>query len=91
MPTPPWPISARRGRILGGMAQHSAREPRYSAGSPFKARPVPEIEEFAVGDRVTHDKFGLGRVIKEGSGAVVVDFGAERARIASPFTRLTKL
>lgn len=50
------------------------------------------IEDFAVGDRVTHDKFGLGRVITQESAAVVVDFGeAQRARIVSPYTRLTKI
>lgn len=65
--------------------------PRYSARSPFRDRPAPDVERFVVGDRVTHDKFGLGRVITEESAAVVVDFGAQRARIASPFTRLTKL
>ena len=30
----------------------------------------------AVGDRVTHDKHGLGRVISAGSGKVTVDFGS---------------
>lgn len=65
--------------------------PRYSAGSPFRERPPAVIETYVVGDRVTHDKFGLGRVITEGNASVVVDFGNQRARIVSPFTRLTKL
>ncbi len=68
-----------------------AGETQYSARSPFRARPAPEIESFSVGDRVTHDKFGLGRVITQETQAVVVDFGSERARITSPFTRLTKI
>ncbi|KRE61195.1 hypothetical protein [Nostocoides sp. Soil756] len=74
------------------MTQRRASEPKYSARSPFSARPAPVIEDFAVGDRVTHDKFGLGRVITQESAAVVVDFGeAQRARIVSPYTRLTKI
>ena len=49
------------------------------------------IEVFVVDDRVTHDKFGLGRVIVEEDMAVVVDFGSEQVRITSPYRRLTKL
>lgn len=66
-------------------------EPKYSAGSPFRARPTPPIEDFAVEDRVTHDRWGLGRVVAHETTAVVVDFGSERVRIASPFRSLTKL
>ncbi|WP_239111737.1 hypothetical protein [Phycicoccus sonneratiae] len=51
---------------------------------------VPD-EVFEVGDRVTHDRFGLGRVIVLEPAAVLVDFGAQRARVTSPYTRLTKL
>jgi hypothetical protein len=41
---------------------------------------------------VTHDKYGLGRVVKvEGDDAVVVDFGPRKVRILSPFARMTKL
>ncbi len=73
------------------MTNRPASEPRYSAGSPFRARPTPVIEVFAVGDRVTHDKFGLGRVLTLEPAGVVVDFGAQRVRVASPYTRLTKI
>ncbi len=73
------------------MTNRSAREPKYSASSPFRARPTPVIEVFEVGDRVTHDKFGLGRILTLEAAGVVVDFGAQRARIASPYTRLTKI
>jgi len=52
----------------------------------------PPVEEFAVRDQVSHDKYGLGRVIQvEDDEAVVVDFGSCRVRILSPFARLTKL
>jgi hypothetical protein len=66
---------------------------RSLPGSPFNARPAdPPIEEFAVRDQVTHDKYGLGRVIiVEGDEAVVVEFGTRRVRILSPFAKLTRL
>lgn len=73
------------------MTTRSAGEPRYSPRSPFGARVAPPIEHFEVEDRVSHDKFGLGRVIVEEPTAVVVAFGSERVRITSPFNRLTKL
>jgi hypothetical protein len=61
--------------------------------SPFNTMPVePPAEQFAVSDQVTHDKYGLGRVILvEEDEAVVVDFGSRHVRIMWPFTKLTKL
>jgi hypothetical protein len=66
---------------------------RILPGSPFNNRP-PErpIEVYEVHDQVTHDRYGLGMVIGvEDDIAVLVDFGAQQARITSPFTKLTKL
>jgi len=66
---------------------------RSLPGSPFNARPVdPPAVQFAVRDQVTHDKYGLGRVILvEGDDAVVVDFGSLRVRVLPPFAKLTRL
>lgn len=66
---------------------------RFLPGSPFNARPAdPPVERFAVCDQVTHDKYGLGRVILvEGEDAVVVDFGSRRVRLLWPFAKLTRL
>jgi hypothetical protein len=63
---------------------------RFHPTSPFRAPPVaPPAEEFAVQDQVTHDKYGLGRVISvEDDAALVIDFGA---RITMPCAKLTKL
>ncbi len=66
---------------------------RYLPTSPFKPPPpAPPAEEFAAQDMVTHDKYGLGRVVRvEDDTAVIVDFGTQHVRIATPCTRMTKL
>ena len=66
---------------------------RYFASSPFKPPPEPPPpERFELNDLVTHDKYGLGRVVAvEGDEAVVVDFAPEKIRVVTPFARMTKL
>jgi hypothetical protein len=73
------------------MKTPSGPQRRQFPGSPFKLPPAAAIERFSVQDRVTHDKYGLGRVVGEEDGAVTVDFGSHLVRIASPFDTLTKL
>jgi hypothetical protein len=70
-----------------------ATQRRYLPGSPFNVpeRPV-ELEQFAVHDQVTHDKYGLGVVIGvEAQVAVLVDFGVHQERIPVPCAKLTRL
>ena len=71
----------------------SAGNRRYLPSSPFK--PPPEAlpaERYALHDLVTHDKYGLGRVILvEGDTAVVVDFAPRRVRLIAPFARMIRL
>jgi hypothetical protein len=65
---------------------------RYLPSSPFKPPPEnPPVEQYELEDLVTHDKYGLGRVILVESGAVVVDFTTRKMRITAPFVRMTKL
>ncbi|CAM5542603.1 hypothetical protein [Streptomyces fumanus] len=65
---------------------------RHLPTSPFKAPVAPAPKQFAVGDQVTHDVYGLGRVVGVESGvAVLVDFGSAQERILSPYTKMTKL
>ncbi len=66
---------------------------RHLPSSPFKPPPeAPPVEQYALDDLVTHEKYGLGRVILvEGETAVVVDFAPRRVRIMAPFTRMVKL
>jgi len=75
------------------MNSHSVRNRRYLPSSPFKPPPEdPPVEQYEVGDLVTHDKWGLGRVtVVERDASIVVDFSPRKVRIASPFARMTKL
>ncbi|MBK3570418.1 MULTISPECIES: hypothetical protein [Streptomyces] len=65
---------------------------RYLPTSPFKAPAAAAPKHFAVGDQVTHDMYGLGRVIGIEDGiAVLVDFGSVQERILSPYAKMSKL
>jgi hypothetical protein len=70
----------------------SAVARRHLPTSPFKAPVVPPDKHFAVGERVTHDTYGLGRItaVEEGI-AVLVDFGSRQVRILSPYVKLSGL
>lgn len=65
---------------------------RHLPTSPFAPpAPAPPPEQFAPRDRVTHDKYGLGRVMKvEDDTALVID-GTQWVRIKTPCAKLTKL
>ena len=80
------------GRILVMMKPARATR-RYLPTSPFNAPPAaPPVRQFAVQDQVTHDKYGLGRVIGvEDDTALVIDFGSRQERIITPFAKLTRL
>ncbi|WP_395361387.1 hypothetical protein ACHGLA_17210 [Streptomyces sp. YH02] len=70
----------------------SSAPKRFLPTSPFKAPVVVPPQQFAVGDQVTHDVHGLGRVIGIEVGiATVVDFGSAQQRILSPYAKMSKL
>ena len=62
-------------------------------GSPFnRPPPAPEpVKEFTAHDLVTHDRYGLGRVVSTEVDTVLVDFGTVKYRISAPYAKLTKL
>ena len=80
-------------RILVTMSPYPARPRRHLATSPFGAPdPGPPAECFAVGDKVTHDKYGLGTVTGvEEETALIIDFGSHAQRILTPSAKLSKL
>jgi hypothetical protein len=75
------------------MSPYPAGPRRHLATSPFNPPdPEPPAECFDVGDKVTHDRYGLGTVtgVEEGT-ALVIDFGSHVQRILTPSAKLSKL
>jgi len=81
-------LRAQKRAILEAM---STPVRRHLASSPFRPEPEPVIEQFALGDLVSHDSYGMGRVTSIETAAMTVDFGAQTLRIKSPFAKVTKL
>jgi hypothetical protein len=70
----------------------SSGDPRPRlASSPFQPRPAPVIETYVVDDRVSHDSYGLGRVVGVDAGGAMVDFMGNAVWITTPFRKMTKL
>ena len=64
---------------------------RHLLSSPFQPDPEPVIEQFESGDLVSHDSYGMGRVVGADASAVTVDFRTRTVRITSPYSKMTKL
>jgi hypothetical protein len=67
---------------------------RHLSTSPFAAKTSDAVKSFEVGERVTHDREGLGRVhsVESDGAAVIVDFGGGRLlRHLAPFAKLHTL
>lgn len=64
---------------------------RHLASSPFQPEPQPTIEHYACNDLVSHDTYGMGRVIGMETHAATVDFGSRTVRVTSPFLKMSKL
>jgi hypothetical protein len=64
---------------------------RHLANSPFQPDPEPTIEQYALDDLVSHDSYGMGRVIQVEAAAVTVDFRSQKVRIRSPFHKMARL
>jgi hypothetical protein len=64
---------------------------RHLASSPFQPPPEPVIEQFECGDLVSHDSYGVGRVVVAEADAVTVDFRTKTVRITSTFHKMSRL
>jgi hypothetical protein len=64
---------------------------RHLANSPFRPDPEPTIEQYELNDLVSHDSYGMGRVIQVEAAAVTVDFRSRTVRIPSPYHRMGRL
>lgn len=66
-----------------------ARSRRHLSSSPFKPPVEEPVVVYEIGERVTHDTYGLGRVVGlEGNIAVSIDFGVHTKRINLPSKKL---
>ncbi|QBX56086.1 hypothetical protein EXE58_11835 [Nocardioides seonyuensis] len=73
------------------MTSSYGSRPRHLPNSPFKPRVEPEVEVFEIGDRVSHDLYGVGKVIAVDSHAVTVDFGSQTVRVKPPYAKMQHL
>lgn len=75
------------------MQTNRATTRRHLSTSPFSAKVSDSAKSFEVGERVSHDREGLGRVHSvESDGAVIIDFGGGRLlRHLAPFAKLHTL
>jgi hypothetical protein len=69
----------------------TTRARRHLASSPFRPEPEEPIETFELNDLVSHDSYGMGRVIQIETAAVLVDFGPQTVRVTSPFRKMSRL
>jgi DNA helicase-2/ATP-dependent DNA helicase PcrA len=85
--------SSSRARSTAPSASAAADGPRFGSATP---RPDAAVPSLALGDKVTHDAYGMGTVVAlEGSGpnaVAKVDFGTEGTkRLLLRFSPVTKL
>lgn len=65
---------------------------RVLPSSPFQPTAQEPAEKFAVDDLLTHDRYGLGRVVGLGADTkVYVDFGSGVQTITLPNSKVTRL
>lgn len=73
------------------MATSSGSRRPHLASSPFRPPAEPVVEQYVLDDRVSHDVYGLGRVVRVDASGVTVDFTSRTIRIATPYRKMTKL
>lgn len=65
---------------------------RYHASSPFKRPEEVPAETYEVAARVSHDTYGLGRVVSvQGTTSAQVDFGDQVRHVPLPCRALVNL
>jgi len=70
--------------------RNSAPKP-HLPHSPFRAQPAPEVHDFAAGDRVTHDRHGLGSVVRLTGDRMEVRFGTSTVSVARNSSKIHPL
>lgn len=67
-----------------------AKKP-HLPNSPFRAAEAAPVPEFAVNDRVTHDRHGLGSVVRVTGDRIHVRFGDNTVSVAMNSTKIHPL
>ena len=64
------------------MHRSAVQQRRVLPTSPFRRddTPPPTTDSYHVGERVTHDRLGLGRIVDVDAEFVTIDFGAGAIR-----------
>lgn len=75
----------------GGMRPRSSANKPHLPNSPFRAQPTPEVHPFEVNDRVTHDRHGLGSVVRITGDRMEVRFGQTMVSVARNSTKIHPL
>lgn len=73
------------------MTTSSGRRPGHLPSSPFQPKAEPTIELYDMDDMVSHDAYGMGRVVGVEAHAVTVDFRNQTVRVKSPYSKMSKL
>ncbi|NTW42523.1 MAG: ATP-dependent helicase, partial [Cellulomonadaceae bacterium] len=76
--------------LLVPAGERSTSRPATTTGRGSPAGSSPAAR-FTVGQRVTHDRHGLGRVVDVRGGSVTIDFGTDGRRTVRPDHTLTAL
>ncbi len=76
---------------MGVMATSSGNPRPRHANSPFQPHQEPAVEEFALDDRVSHDTYGMGKIVGVDASGLTVDFSGRTVRITTPFRKMTKI
>jgi len=75
----------------GQMRPRQPAKKPHLPNSPFRAAEVPEIPDFAVDDRVTHDRHGLGSVVRVTGDRIHVRFGENTVSVAMSSSKIHPL
>ncbi len=84
-------LCAAARRAYWGVTTSSGNPRPRHASSPFQPQRASVIEGYVVDDRVSHDSYGLGRIVGVDAGGATVDFMGKTVWITTPFRKMTKL
>lgn len=73
------------------MTPPSGARRRHLPSSPFKPEPEPVVKDYDLDDLVSHDSYGVGRVVAVDATVVTVDFGSQKVRVTRTSTKLEVL